>query len=70
VTTRRRTSTAAANPLLLLLVAWSIAWKGWALWRAAENGSRPWFIGLLLVNTAGILEIVYLFGFGRKRHAP
>jgi len=50
-----------AGLALLILVAWSLAWKGLALWRAAKRGEKIWFIVFLLVNTAGILEIVYLF---------
>ncbi len=45
----------------ILLLVWSLVWKGLALWRAARRGETAWFIALLLVNTAGILEIVYLF---------
>jgi hypothetical protein len=44
------------------IVAWTLAWKGAALWRAAKDDSRPWFITLLISNTAGILDSVYLFG--------
>lgn len=50
-----------------VLLAWSIAWKGLALWNAAKNGQRNWFIAILVVNTIGILEIVYLFGFAKKK---
>ena len=46
---------------LFPLIAWSLAWKGWALWKAARNESIPWFIILLIVNTAGILDILYIF---------
>lgn len=52
--------------ILALVVIWTIVWKGWALWRAARNGSSVWFVVLLLVNTLGILEILYLFVFGKK----
>lgn len=48
-------------PMLLLLIIWSIIWKGMALWRAARLGNQAWFVILLIVNTFGILEIVYLF---------
>lgn len=51
---------------LLLLVIWSLAWKGMALWKASREGSRPWFVALLLINTAGILEILYLYVFSKK----
>ncbi len=51
----------AFGSLLLLAVAWSLAWKGLALWRAATRGDKWWFIAFLLVNTLGILEIIYIF---------
>ena len=51
---------------LLPLVVWSLIWKGWALWKAAKNDSKPWFIALLILNTAGILDILYIFLFGKK----
>lgn len=51
---------------LIPLMVWSIFWKGWALWRAAKNDSKPWFVALLVINTMGILEILYIFVFGKK----
>ncbi|OGG63018.1 hypothetical protein A3C21_03315 [Candidatus Kaiserbacteria bacterium RIFCSPHIGHO2_02_FULL_59_21] len=47
--------------LLVLLIAWSLFWKGFALWHSAKRGEQWWFIAFLILNTAGILEIVYLF---------
>ncbi len=47
-------------PLMALLV-WSIFWKGLALWHSGRRGQPRWFLVLLLVNTLGVLEIVYLF---------
>jgi hypothetical protein len=56
------------NPLVIIaVVAWSLVWKGLALWRAARNDSKPWFVVLLVVNTLGALEILYLFVIGRER---
>lgn len=52
--------------LLLPLMLWSVAWKGWALWKASKNDSIAWFIVLLLVNTLGILDILYIFVFSNK----
>lgn len=46
---------------VLVLIVWSIIWKGLALWRAAKRGEKIWFVVFLIVNTAGILEIIYLF---------
>ena len=53
--------------LLVPLLVWSLFWKGWALWRAAKEDSMPWFIALLVVNTAGILEILYIFVFSKMK---
>ncbi len=53
---------AVLAPIILLFVLWSVFWKGLALWHSARRGSYWWFIILLLVNTLGILEIIYLFG--------
>ena len=57
---------AAHWTLLVLVLVWSFVWKGLALWRAAREDSVPWFIALLVVNTVGILEILYLFLFSRR----
>ncbi|MBI4128716.1 MAG: hypothetical protein HY460_01580 [Parcubacteria group bacterium] len=51
-----------AHPFLFfLLILWSLAWKGIALWRSARREDTAWFIALLVVNTLGILEMLYLF---------
>lgn len=55
--------------LLIPLVIWSLVWKGWALWRAARNGAQVWFIVLLILNTVGILDILYIFVFGKQKRA-
>jgi len=51
---------------IFLAVAWSMPWKGIALWRAGRNGHLVWFIVLFTFNTAGILPIIYIFAFSRK----
>lgn len=56
-----------ASPLILILFVWSLVWKGFALWRAAKNESKGWFIALMIINTGGILEILYLFVFGKEK---
>lgn len=53
--------------LLIPLIVWTLAWKGWALWKAARNGSIPWFVAILVVNTLGILEILYIFIFSKQK---
>ena len=56
------------NPsILLLVVAWTLLWKGLGLWRAAKCDQKYWFIAILVVNSLGILEIVYLNWFAKER---
>ncbi|MBU4223946.1 hypothetical protein KJ934_01845 [Patescibacteria group bacterium] len=55
------------NQWLILLVAlWVLPWKGVALWKAARNSHRNWFIALLVINTLAILEILYIFIFSKR----
>jgi len=53
--------------VMVVLIIWSLIWKGIALWKAARIGSKPWFIALLIINTLGILEIVYIFFITKKK---
>ena len=52
------------NPwIIVLVVLWTLPWKGLALWKAAKNSNKKWFIALLILNTLAILEILYIFVF-------
>ncbi|MDP1538819.1 MAG: DUF5652 family protein [bacterium] len=53
----------------LLAVLWTIPWKGVALWKAAKNSHKRWFIVLLVLNTLALLEIIYIFVFSRRRES-
>ena len=53
--------------LITVITIWSTLLKGIALWRAANLKQRNWFIVMLVVNTIGILELIYLFRFATKR---
>lgn len=53
--------------MFLLLIAWSLVWKGLALWKAAQKQEKTWFIALLIINTVGILEILYLYVFSKEK---
>lgn len=55
------------NPMIFIaVIAWSILWKGLALWRAARLKHLGWYIALLIVNTVGIFEIIYLLATNKK----
>ncbi len=53
--------------LTTALIVWSLFWKGLALWRAANSDQKYWFVAILIFNTFGILEIVYLSSFAKKK---
>jgi hypothetical protein len=54
-------------PWMIALMAWELLWKGFALWRAKKDAQSNWFKVLLLINSAGVLPIAYLFFFSRTR---
>ncbi|MEO6536890.1 MAG: DUF5652 family protein, partial [Candidatus Paceibacterota bacterium] len=53
--------------LLVILAVWTLTWKGVALWFAARNHQKKWFIVLLILNSVGVAEIVYLLWFRRDK---
>ena len=52
--------------VLWAVIVWSVVWKGIALWHAARGRQLAWYIALLVLNTVGVLEIIYLLFFRRK----
>lgn len=53
--------------LVLLLLIWSTVWKGIALWKSGRRGQKVWFVVILIMNTVGILEIIYLLIYRNKK---
>jgi hypothetical protein len=53
--------------LLVILVLWETVWKGIALWKAARESQRYWFVAMLILNTAGILPLLYIFVFKQSK---
>ncbi len=47
--------------LLVVVQIWDLIWKGFALWRAARRRDTLWFVLLILINSAGLLPVFYLF---------
>lgn len=46
--------------ILVVVALMNLALKAWGMWRAARMGKKWWFIAILILNTAGILPIVFL----------
>ncbi|MDO8601473.1 MAG: DUF5652 family protein [bacterium] len=53
--------------LFTIILIWTLAWKGIALWTAAKADSKKWFVALLVINTMGLLEISYIYYFSKKK---
>lgn len=56
-----------ANPFFILLLIWDLVWKGLGLWKAAKNNSKYWFVAMLVINSAGLIPIIYLYFFQKKK---
>ena len=52
---------------LIPLVILEVVGKYLALWKAAKNGHRNWYIALLILNTAGLLPVIYLKFYSKKK---
>ncbi len=53
--------------LFVVVALWSVIWKGFALYRAGSLRDRGWFIALFVINTVGILDILYLTIFQHRK---
>ena len=49
-----------------VLVLWVLPWKGYSLWTAVKRAHKGWFVALLILNTFGILDIIYIFFVAKK----
>ena len=52
--------------LLMVLAVWALVWKGIALWKASRNEQKYWYIALLILNTVGFAEILYILFFQKN----
>lgn len=52
--------------IVIILTVWTVVWKIYSVWNAAKHNNKKWFILLLLLNTAGILDMIYIFKILKK----
>ena len=45
---------------ICVCAVWEIVWKAIALWKAARNNHLGWFVCIAVINSAGILPIIYI----------
>jgi divalent metal cation (Fe/Co/Zn/Cd) transporter len=51
---------------IALLIIWDAIWKLIACWYAARNDQMAWFIVCAVVNSLGVLPIIYLLWFQKE----
>ncbi len=51
--------------LFIVFIVWTVFWKGLALWHAARRDQKGWFVALLILNTASLLPLIYVFGVAK-----
>ncbi len=51
--------------LFAIILIWIVVWKLLALWKSARNNHITWFIVIAIINTVGILEILYIYVFSK-----
>jgi hypothetical protein len=53
--------------IIIAAALWELAWKGMALWKAARLQQSAWFVVLLVINSVGLLPIIYLLTSGSEK---
>lgn len=53
--------------LIVFAILFDFILKGIALWHAGKNQQLVWFIVLLIINSIGILPLIYLLFVDKKK---
>lgn len=53
--------------IFLVMILWDLMWKGMGLWKAARNEEKYWFIAILIINSLGIVPILYIYVFQKGK---
>ena len=56
-------------PVLIILTVWETIWKLIAMWKAGRNNHLAWFICIAIINTIGILPIIYILIQRKKKNS-
>ena len=51
----------------IVIALWEMVWKGLAMWKSAKNNQKYWFIAVFVFNTVGLLPLLYLYFFQKKK---
>ena len=53
-------------PVIFIIGIWDAVWKIIAMWKSARANHLAWFICIALINTMGILPIIYILTHKKK----
>jgi len=59
-----------STPFLIVIIViglWDAVWKLIAMWKAGRNNQLAWFIVIAIFNTIGILPIIYLLFYKKRK---
>lgn len=45
---------------LVVALVWDLVWRGLALWKSGRRNQPVWFVALFIINSLGILPIIYI----------
>lgn len=54
--------------LIAVLVVWELIWKAIALYKAWKKGDKLRFVLIFILNTCGLLSMIYIFLWDRKKN--
>lgn len=46
--------------VIIALAVFSVVLKAIALWKSARRNQKGWFVSLVILNTLGLLPVIYL----------
>jgi hypothetical protein len=52
--------------VVVIIMVWDLFWRSLGLWYAIKNSQRNWFVAIFILNTVGILPLVYLKFYQKK----
>ncbi len=52
--------------VIVILAVFEYIMKGFALWKCGRNNHTGWFVAIFIINTAGILPLIYLLKYRNK----
>jgi len=56
-------------PLVVVIFLWDAVLRLLGMWRAAQRKELLWFVLIAIINTAGILPLIYLIINKEKKEA-